>query len=225
VNSGYLLTKFAPYVAAEKLVYLRPIMPFEPNRRSRPPRKSRDPLRIAVIGSISPGKRQFDAVMAVAKARSAGASLHLSVIGPDTSKYAKDFKRMVTDLGEEGFEFTGEVSNATALLADCDVLINCSEDEGLGRVTIEALRQGVPVIGARSGATTELIEQSGGGFLYEPGDIDQLADLVRQLASHADELAIAADRGLEFASTRFALSPAINSFSDLVCVAGEAVRQ
>lgn len=55
--------------------------------------------------------------------------------------------------------------------------ITASQCEALGRVTIEAMLAGNFVIGARSGATTEIIgENEERGFLYELHDCESLAD-------------------------------------------------
>jgi glycosyltransferase involved in cell wall biosynthesis len=48
----------------------------------------------------------------------------------------------------------------------------CSRDEGMGRVTVEAMSYGKPVIGFQSGATPELIEDGIDGFLYKNGAQD-----------------------------------------------------
>src|SRR5690606_26697909 len=50
---------------------------------------------------------------------------------------------------------------------EMDVLINLSEFEAFGRVNLEANANGIPVIGLKSGATIELIENGKTGFLID----------------------------------------------------------
>lgn len=53
-----------------------------------------------------------------------------------------------------------------------------SRAEAFGRVTVEYMLKGIPVIGARSGATTELISDKETGILYELGNPIDLAEKI-----------------------------------------------
>ena len=59
-----------------------------------------------------------------------------------------------------------------------DIAVVSSRYEALGRVTIESMLGEVLVIGADSGATTELICDGVTGYLYEVGNSRQLADQI-----------------------------------------------
>jgi glycosyltransferase involved in cell wall biosynthesis len=58
--------------------------------------------------------------------------------------------------------------------------------EALGLSTLEALASGIPVAGARSGATVELVTP-GAGHLYEPGDVDACAAALVATLALAEE--------------------------------------
>src|SRR5438093_1233703 len=53
--------------------------------------------------------------------------------------------------------------------------------EAFGLYVIEALAAGVPVVQPRTASFPELIEATGGGVLYEPGEVKALADAVESL--------------------------------------------
>lgn len=53
--------------------------------------------------------------------------------------------------------------------------------ESFGLVILEAFAAGIPVIGARSGAIPELIEDGRNGLLVDQGDVDGLRDAMRRL--------------------------------------------
>lgn len=59
-----------------------------------------------------------------------------------------------------------------------DVVLICSHWEPFGRVTVEAMLAGKPVI-AISGATVELIHDGVTGLLYDPGNYSVLANKMR----------------------------------------------
>jgi glycosyltransferase involved in cell wall biosynthesis len=50
-----------------------------------------------------------------------------------------------------------------------------------GLPVLEAIASGVPVVQPDAGAFRELIEATGGGILYDPGDIDQYTDALKTL--------------------------------------------
>jgi len=56
--------------------------------------------------------------------------------------------------------------------------------EPFGRVVLEAYSRGVPVIASRIGGLEELIHDSQTGFLFESGNIDQLNDVISQVAAN-----------------------------------------
>jgi glycosyltransferase involved in cell wall biosynthesis len=75
----------------------------------------------------------------------------------------------------------GPTTNPAAELERANVLLMCSAAEATGRVTIEALRAGRPVIGTRSGGTPELVTEGMDGLLVEPDDPAALAAAIARV--------------------------------------------
>ena len=76
----------------------------------------------------------------------------------------------------------------SALRSQASYAITSSQNEALGRVTIEAMLAGNVVIGASSGGTIEIIgEDEERGFLYKSGDSKSLADTMEQVISLRSE--------------------------------------
>lgn len=79
-------------------------------------------------------------------------------------------------------DFIGWVDPGT-LFGKIDFLIYPSVlNEPFGRGIIEAMSQGIPVIGARRGGIPEVIEHGRNGFLYDPavpGELDRVIELAR----------------------------------------------
>ena len=53
--------------------------------------------------------------------------------------------------------------------------------EPKGLYLLEAMANGVPVVQPRHGAFPEMVERTGGGVLFEPGDPDALAEGILSL--------------------------------------------
>jgi len=71
--------------------------------------------------------------------------------------------------------------------AAADVLVMPSIfQEGFGLVILEAFAAGIPVIGARSGAVSELVEDGRTGLLVDRGDADSLYHAMRRLLLDPD---------------------------------------
>lgn len=66
------------------------------------------------------------------------------------------------------------------LLASCDALVHAGEHETFGLVFLEAMACGRPVIGVRSGAVSELVDDSV-GRLAHPGSVGALKEAIRML--------------------------------------------
>lgn len=81
--------------------------------------------------------------------------------------------------------------DAPKYLSAFDVLVLPSETrknwkEQFGRVTIEAIACGTPVVGSDSGEIPHLINRTGGGLTFPEGQHEQLADRLAQLITNAD---------------------------------------
>lgn len=83
--------------------------------------------------------------------------------------------------------------------------------EQFGRVLVEALCCGVPVIGSSSGEIPWVIQSTSGGFVFPEGDIDALASLLARLRDAPAEREALAARGGEQARALFGIQAAANA--------------
>jgi glycosyltransferase involved in cell wall biosynthesis len=139
-------------------------------------------FRITIVGRISLGKRQEDAVRAVALLARKGLDVRLSLIGTEAPDYGPSLRALVRELGVENrVEFVAFTDDPFSLVAAADLSVICSRGEAFGRVTIEAMKLGKPVVGADSGGTSELIRDGWSGLLYRLGDAEDLAGKIEKL--------------------------------------------
>ena len=129
--------------------------------------------------------------------RVAEATLH--VVGSGTRTDVVE--RLVADLPEQT-RWTKELSaeEVAAALDDSTLLVLPSRSEGLGRVIVEALCRGRPVLAAAVGGIRDIVRDGENGILVPPGDTHALADaLVRLLSDpvEAERLAAGARPSVE----------------------------
>jgi len=161
----------------------------------RGPRKLNSPICLLTIGRLGPTKGHEYALDAVRTLVDSGLSVEYRIVGDgkrlkELSEYAaeRDLDRVVT--------FDGAVnSNAVVqILRDTDVLIAPSivaptgQTEGVPNVLKEAMASGVPVIGTKVGGVAELIDHGRNGFLVPQKDADAIADCIRTIIAHQDEM-------------------------------------
>jgi glycosyltransferase involved in cell wall biosynthesis len=161
--------------------------------------------RICVVGRIEPGKAQEVAVRAVGRLSDRGVDvvLHLIGRGRDTL-YGDHVHALACRLGvEDRVLFVGHVAEPLPAISACDAVVVCSRSEAFGRVAVEAMKLGVPVVGARSGGTAELIDDGTTGLLYAPGDDAELADKLAMLLADPALRRSLAERGQRWASENF----------------------
>jgi glycosyltransferase involved in cell wall biosynthesis len=78
-----------------------------------------------------------------------------------------------------------------------------------GLFLLEAMAAGIPVVQPRQGAFTEIIETTGGGILFEPGEPERLAEALCELWKDPERMAELGRRGAEgvrahYSATRMA---------------------
>jgi glycosyltransferase involved in cell wall biosynthesis len=136
----------------------------------------------------------------------------------EDQQYKRELAILADHLGVAGrVHFTGFQPDILPFLKAVDLVVHCSTSpEPFGRVIVEALLAGKPVIATRSGGPAEIIEDGVTGVLVNPGDSVELALAIERLLadpSWAQELATA---GHDATVRRFALDPVLEEWTDFV---------
>jgi glycosyltransferase involved in cell wall biosynthesis len=138
---------------------------------------------VVIVGSVIPLKRPIDAVRAVGNLVNEGIRVVLLIVGPLINEaYRAELQGIVQTNGwENNIRFLGYSENAHRFMREADVTVVCSDSESFGRVTVESMAEGTPVVGADFGGTREIIDDGIDGFLFPPGDVGALTDRLRSL--------------------------------------------
>lgn len=118
-----------------------------------------------IAGSISELKRPEEALRIFAGAALPGCTLKF--VGGIDGAMKKKLEAVSESLGVAGsIEFVPFVSDVRSLLSEASALLVCTEYEGMGRVAIEAMFCGCPVIARGSGGSSDVLEGGTLGNLY-----------------------------------------------------------
>jgi glycosyltransferase involved in cell wall biosynthesis len=115
---------------------------------------------------------------------------------PADQAYHDHLLALAGELGvQENIRFTGYTRNVADYINTMEIVIHTSvEPEPFGRVLIEAMAMSKPVIGARGGAVTEIIEEGSTGLTFQPGNPAALAEAAKQFLLSPD---VAAEMGIK----------------------------
>lgn len=173
-----------------------------------------DTVRLLLLGSVGGDKGQLEAVHAATGAIRRGADLRLDMFGDGAPAEIATLRAAIADSGQEDrLTLHKPVGDIRPLLARADALVMASRNEGYGRVTVEALQAGVPVIGYRAGATTEILED-GGGVLV-PVDVAALEGALHDVATDAGLLSRLSAEALDV-GRRLRQAPYDRDLADLI---------
>jgi glycogen synthase len=137
---------------------------------------------VGCLGAMAPGKGTVQLVSAVVELRRQGHDIELALAGPEL----ESFTRWYTGLDARdraGIHLLGviDANEKRDLLDAIDLLAMPSRTESFGIVYLEAWANRKPVVAAHAGAVTELVRDGENGLMVEFGNVDQLADAIRQL--------------------------------------------
>ena len=123
------------------------------------------------------------AIKAFALSNLASQGYRLRVIGVANEKYINRLHNLVREYGVADFvDFVGSSDNVKEHMQKATALLMCSENEGLGRVSIEAMFYGCLVIGRNSGGTKEFVINRETGFIFN--NIDECSQAMRIAAKN-----------------------------------------
>jgi len=162
-------------------------------------------FHVSIIGTVSPGKGQKDAVMAMKKLINKGQKIELAIIGNVSDiAYLSEIEEIIKKEGlEDNIHIYNFIRNVFPIIKKSDLILVCSKNEAFGRVTVEGMLAKKTVIGTNSGGTPEIIEDGVSGFLYEPGDYDQLAEKIEWLIKNPKEAKKMGENGYKIVSDKF----------------------
>lgn len=140
--------------------------------------------RVVFVGRINPEKRLdvlLQAWHSIANQIRDRATLEIWGDGPLRS----DLERWCRDWGlNDSIQWRGHVANVRNELADMDVFVLPSSNEGNSNAILEAMDAGVPVVATSVGGTEMQLGHAGSAYLVPIGDIDDMAKKILFLVNN-----------------------------------------
>jgi L-malate glycosyltransferase len=154
---------------------------------------------LAIVGQITPWKGQSTAVEALTAVRAERADARLLVVGApkfvdaatryDNRAYLAALHEQVARAGaEDAVLFTGERDDVPDVVAAADLVLVPSWEEPFGRIVVEAMAVGTPVLATRVGGPAEVVSDGEDGLLLDPRDAGAWGRAAARLLADPDAL-------------------------------------
>lgn len=193
--------KFFPYFKNKtKLIYNG--VPYNAlTEHSIEKEKNQDKIKILFVGRLSKEKGILDIIYAINNLKESGYScIELDIWGdgvdkPIITNYLKEYKL------EQIISLKGYCPANKIPRHQYDIAIMSSLYEAFGRVTIEYMMAGLPVIGRNGGATPEIIKEDETGMLYNSKQ--ELIDKLKYLINNKEYRLKIGQQGQKLAIDKF----------------------
>jgi glycosyltransferase involved in cell wall biosynthesis len=146
---------------------------------------------VGVVGNMQELKGQhvlLEAMREVVKTHPKAVALIVGGAHRSGRAYAEGLRKYVTQHGlEDNVIFTGAREDVPDVMNAMDVIAHTSvRGEPFGRVIIEGMSVGRPVVATAAGGVPEFVHHGEDGLLVQPGDAAELASVLRTIFDDAE---------------------------------------
>ena len=175
--------------------------------------------RVLYAGVLTPLKGVHRLINAFVPIAQDFSDARLLIVGRDGNKnYAEELRKQVQQLELDGrveFRQAMPQSELATWMGNAAVVVLPSASEGLGRVIIEAMAAGTPVIGSDVGGIPDIIEDHIRGFLVSPDDEQELTERIRWILENPDEARAMGREGRAFAAQFFSTEVYLDGYRQI----------
>lgn len=141
-------------------------------------------LRVIQLSRLEPVKRVSDFLEVVSKLIGSGVEVSCVVAGGGPLK--QKLKSQLVEMGlSQCVNMVGRSVKPQGLIKASDIVVLCSEKEGIPRSLMEAMALQKPVVATDVLGTQELVLDGQTGFLVPLGDIDSMVGKIKLLSGNA----------------------------------------
>jgi len=159
---------------------------------------------VGVFGSVAARKGQIDFVRAMKAILATRPSAHAIIVGDAVDSYGQEVKKETASLAlSERVHFIPHQANVWPLLRAVDIVVVPSRAEGFGRIIVEGMAAGKPVVASAVGGILDIVQHEENGLLVPSARPDELARAVLRLLKDASLARRLGERGAECARERY----------------------
>jgi glycosyltransferase involved in cell wall biosynthesis len=168
------------------------------------------------IGRLRNAQKGFDLlVRAHAAVRSRGINHDLVILGEGEDRLT--LEKLAQSLNvQDSLSMPGFQRNPFPWLQNARALVAPARVDGLGRILLEAIALGVPVIGSPASGPTEVLNYGDFGIVVNHEDVDSLADAIASILLddelHARYVKLSLERSREYAPMK-----SVRQWEELLC--------
>ena len=166
------------------------------------------PLRVGMFANFTEAKNHEEFVKAAALVHEDFPQVEFVMVGAATleTEVEERIRRLVRNLGAEDYvRFLGHQEDIAGEMGRCAFTALTSRYEPFGRVLIESMACGRPVVAANVGGIPEVVEHGVTGLLYPSGDPAALAGAMAALLENRPLLEEMSRKGVERVHERFSI--------------------
>lgn len=183
-----------------------------PRSWSRPGRQV-----LCVADGFGDRKNTATLFRAIDRLRGAGTDVTLTVVGTDHGPDEPAAHWARANGVADGITFLGRVpyERVLELMSAADVLTHPAKEESFGMVLIEAMAQGLPVVGGRdSGAVAWVLGHGAAGVLVDVADAASVAEGTQAVLANPDRATALSAAGLDNVRDRFTMPVVAQGYLD-----------
>jgi glycosyltransferase involved in cell wall biosynthesis len=182
----------------------------------RAPRSDpRQPLVVAMVGNLTSRSKKHGLLIDAAARVDASLPIEWRIYGHDPSAggtkpgdpYVDELHERIARLGlQSRFAWPGFSADQPDIMSQIDLLVHPADNESFGRIVVEAMAAGLPVVGVRGGGVGEIVVDGETGLLAPADDAGALAKAIERLAQDLALRTTMGRAGRKRAETCYSLS-------------------
>jgi len=146
-------------------------------------------VNIINLGGIQPWKNQLEFIEMAILLLQNNKKLKFYVVGPTIDQeYKNRLDEVISNAGySNNIIFTGLQNNIPKILSQMDILVHNNINESFGRIYIEAMAAGIPVVTYNSETAKEILSNGKTGVLIPIGDKSKMVLAITELINSSEK--------------------------------------
>lgn len=177
-------------------------------------------ILVGMVGRLTVWKGHKDFIRAAEKVAGQKGNVKFIIVGDtvfEKQSYLDHLKKLVQDLDlAEQVIFTGFRSDIAEVMQSLDIFVLASNlPEPFGRVIIEAMAAGKPVVATNLGGVPEIVIDKVTGFLVPPSNPEKMAIKILELINDKEKRNLIGKAGRKRVEELFAIEKYVEKFTNL----------